>query len=46
MECKLEGTVDYLQFVESTLDAAKQNEEPQDKSPKQQEEYYLGIPIY
>ena len=27
MESKLEGTVNYLQFVDYTLDAAKQNEE-------------------
>ena len=37
MESKLEGTVNYLQFVACNLDAAKQNEEPQDKLPKQQE---------
>ena len=27
-ESKLEGTVNYFQFVDCTLDAAKQNEEP------------------
>ena len=27
-ESKLEGTVNYLQFVDCALDAAKQNEEP------------------
>ena len=46
MERKLEGTVNYLQFVECTLDAAKKNEEPQDRPPKQQEKAYLGLPIY
>ena len=38
METKLEDAVTYLQFVYCTLDAAKQNEEPQDRPPKQQEE--------
>ena len=46
MESKREDTVKYLQFVESTLDAAKQTEEPQNRPPKQQEEAYLGLPIY
>ena len=46
MESMLEGTVNYLQFVDCTLDAATQNEEPQDRPPKQQEEAYLGLPIY
>ena len=46
MESKLEGTVNFLRFVDCTLDAAKQNEEPQDRSPKQQEQVYLGLPIY
>ena len=41
MESKLEGAVNYLQFVDCTLDAAKQNEEPQDRPPKHQEEAYL-----
>ena len=45
-ESKLENTVTYLQFVDSTLDAAKQNEEPQDRPLKQQEEAYLGLPTY
>ena len=36
MEIKLEGTVNYLQFVDCTLDAAKENEEAQDRPPKQQ----------
>ena len=46
MESKLYGTVNYLQFVDCTIDAAKQNEEPKDRPPKQQEEAYLGLPIY
>ena len=46
MKSKLEGTVNYLQFIDCTLDTEKQNEEPQDKPPKQQEEAYLGLPIY
>ena len=46
MESKLEGTVNYLQFVDCTLDAAKQIEESWDRLPKQQEKAYLGLPIY
>ena len=46
MESKLEGTVNYLQFVDCTVYAAKQNEEPQDRPPKQQEEAYIDLPIY
>ena len=46
MKSKLEGTVYYLQFVDYTLNAAKQNDEPQDRPPEQQEEAYLHIPIY
>ena len=46
MENKLDGTVTYLQFGDCTLDAAQQNEEPQYRPPKQQEEAYLGLPIY
>ena len=46
MESKLESTVNYLQFVDYTLDAAKENEEPQDRPPKQQEEAYVDLPIY
>ena len=37
MESKLEDAVTYLQFVDCTLDAAKQNEEPQDRPLQQQE---------
>ena len=46
MKSKLEGAVTYLQFVDCILDAAEQYEEPQDRPPKQQEEAYLGLPIY
>ena len=46
MESKLESTVNYVQFVDCTLDAAKQNKEPQERPPKKQEEAYLGLPIY
>ena len=31
MERKLEGPVNHLKFVDSSLDAAKQNEEFQDR---------------
>ena len=46
MESELEGSINHLQFVDCILNAAKQNEEPQDRPPKQQEEAYLGLPIY
>ena len=46
MESKLEDTVTYLQIVDCTLDAAKRNEEPQDRPPKQQEEAYLDLSTY
>ena len=46
MESKLGGAVNYLQFVDCTLDAAKQNKKPYDRPPKQQEEANLGLPIY
>ena len=46
MESKLKGIIKYLQFVDCILNAANQNEESWDKSPKQQEEAYLGLPIY
>ena len=42
MKSKLEGIVNYLQFIDCTLDAVKHNEE----HPKQHEEAYLGVPIY
>ena len=45
MESKLEDTVNYLQFIDCTFDAKKQNEEPQNRSPKKQQEGYLGLPI-
>ena len=38
MESKLEDAVTHLQFVDCTLNAAKQNEEPRDRPLKQQEE--------
>ena len=41
MANKLEGAANYLPFIECTRDAAKQNEEPQNRPPKQQEEAYL-----
>ena len=46
MESKLEGTVNYLQFIDCILDAAKRNEEPQDRSSKQQEKDNLDLAIY
>ena len=46
MESKLEGTVNYLQFVDCILDEAKQNEELYDRTPKQKEGACLGLPIH
>ena len=46
MKSKLEGTVDYLQFIDCTLDTAKHNEEPWNRPPKKKDEVYLGLPIY
>ena len=43
MKSKLVGTLNYLQFVDCTLDAAMHNKEPYDRPPKQQEEAYLGL---
>ena len=40
MKSMPEGIVNYLRFVNCTLNTAKQNEEPQDRPPKQQEEAY------
>ena len=40
------SAVNYLQFIDCTHDAVKQNEESQDIPPMQQEETYLGLPIY
>ena len=34
MKSKLGGTVNYLYFVNGTFDAAKQNEELQNKPPQ------------
>ena len=45
MESKLTSRVNYLQFVDCIFDAAKQNEEPQDRPPQQEEEAYLDLPI-
>ena len=45
MESKLQGTVNYFQFADCIFDAARQNEDPQDRPPKQQEESYLGLLI-
>ena len=44
MDSKPERAVHYLQFVDCTLDAAKQNEELQDRPSLQQEQAYLGLP--
>ena len=44
MESKLEGTVNYLRFIDCTKDAAKQNEELHDRLPKQH--WYIGRPTY
>ena len=46
MKSKLEGTVTYLQFIDCTLNAEKQNEEQQNKPPQQQEESYLGLHVH
>ena len=46
MESKLDCTVNCLQVVDCTLDAAKENEEPQDRPPKQQEEAYIQAYLY
>ena len=45
MESNHEAAVNYLQFIDCTLDAAKQNEELQHRPKQQQEEAYLGLPI-
>ena len=39
-------TVNYLRVIHCTHDAAKYNEELQDRPPKQQEEAYVGLPIH
>ena len=46
MESKQEDTVNYLQFVDCPLNAAKQNEDLLERPSKQQEEAYLGLPIH
>ena len=40
MESKAERTVSYLQFIDCTHGAVKQNKEPYDRPPKQQEKRY------
>ena len=40
MKRKPEGIVNYLRFADFTPDAAKQNEELQDRPPQWQEEAY------
>ena len=44
MESTPECVVNYLQFVDCALNAAKQNEELQDR-PQQQENAYLALSI-
>ena len=39
-------TVNYLLVIDCSHDAAKYNEELQDRPPKQQEETYVGLPIH
>ena len=39
-------TVNYLLVIDCTHDAAKHNEELQDRPPKQQEEIYVSLPIH
>ena len=39
-------TFNYLRVIACTHDAAKYNEELQDRSPKQQEETYVGLPMH
>ena len=45
MQSTSERAVNYLQFVDCALDAAKQNEELKNMLPQQQEEAYLGLPL-
>ena len=40
MKIKPDGIVNYFRFVDFTLDAAKKNEELQDRPPQWQEEAY------
>ena len=39
-------TVNYLQVIDCTHDAAKYNEKLQDRPSTQQEETYIGLPIH
>ena len=45
MESKLEGTVNYIKFIDCIHDAVKQNEELKNRPPQYQEKAYLGLPI-
>ena len=38
--------VNYLRVIDCTHNAAKYNEELQDRPPKQQEGTYVGLPIH
>ena len=38
-------TVNYLRVIDCTHDAAKYTKELQDRTPKQQEETYVDLPI-
>ena len=42
----LVSTVNYLRVIDCTPDAAKYNEELEDRPPKQQQETYIGLPIH
>ena len=42
MKSKPESIVNYLRFVDFTLDAAKQKEESRDRPPQWQEEAYYA----
>ena len=39
-------TVNYLRVIDCTHDAAKYNEELQERPAKQQEETYIGLPMH
>ena len=45
MDRKLASSVNYLQYIVCFYNAAKLKE-LEDRPPKQQEETYLGLPIY
>ena len=46
MKSKFVHTDNYLRFTDCTQDAVKYNEELVNMPPKQQEESYVGLPIY